>query len=154
MKGNPADSAHELRTPVSVLQGNLEMMLEGVYPLNLERINGLYGETLLLKRLVQELQELSHAESASTMYNFSVVDIAELLHSVVENFKTRAAAKNIELQFKTPERPVEVYADRDKLRQVITNVLKNAVKQQTQDGVIPQTFGIRMHIKRPGSRCV
>src|SRR6056297_3335213 len=131
-----ADSAHELRTPVSVLQGNLEMMLEGVYPLNRERINGLYGETLLLKRLVQELQELSHAESASTVYNFSVVDIAALLHSVIENFKTSAAEKNIELQFRMPENPIEVYADRDKLRQVITNVLKNAVRYSPIDGLI------------------
>ncbi|HKK66214.1 MAG TPA: ATP-binding protein, partial [Clostridia bacterium] len=131
-----ADSAHELRTPVSVLQGNLEMMLEGVYPLNRERINGLYGETLLLKRLVQELQELSHAESASTVYNFSVTDIAALLHSVIENFRTSAAAKKIELQFKNSNEPVEVYADRDKLRQVITNVLKNAVRYTPEDGVI------------------
>ncbi|MCF7948071.1 MAG: HAMP domain-containing protein [Spirochaetia bacterium] len=131
-----ADSAHELRTPVSVLQGNLEMMLEGVYPLNRERISGLYGETLLLKRLVQELQELSHAESASTVYNFSVVDITALLHSVIENFRTSAAAKNIELQFRMPENPIEVYADTDKLRQVITNVLKNAVRYSPVDGLI------------------
>ncbi len=131
-----ADSAHELRTPVSVLQGNLEMMLEGVYPLNRERINGLYSETLLLKRLVQELQELSHAESASTVYNFSVINMAALLNSVIENFKTSAAAKNIEIRIRLPEDPVEVYADREKLRQVITNILKNAVRYSPEAGVI------------------
>lgn len=123
-----SDSAHELRTPVSVLQGNLEMMLEGVYQLDRSRIERLYGETQLLQRLVRELQELAQAESKDAPYHFIKMDLKQLIETSAMNFENAAAAKSIELETVMPESPVIVQADRDKMKQVWVNVIQNAIR--------------------------
>lgn len=122
-----SDSAHELRTPVSVLQGNLEMMLEGVYPLDRSRIERLYGETQLLQRLVRELQDLAQAEARDVPYHFTNIDLKQLIEATAANFESAAAAKSIELETVMPEHAVMVRADSDKLKQVWVNVIQNAI---------------------------
>ncbi len=122
-----SDSAHELRTPVSILQGNLEMMLEGVYPLDRERVKHLYSETQLLERLVGELQDLANAESYKTEYKQEAIDLKQMIAATVLNFRSNAEEKSVELQLQVPDDPVIVKADRDKMKQVWANILKNAV---------------------------
>ncbi len=131
-----ADSAHELRTPVSILQGNLEMMIEGVYECDKERIEGLYTETLLLNKLVQELQDLAHAESIHTYYTMETTDIMDILKSIVENFKTKALEKKIDLQLMVPNSSIQIVADRNKIKQVLFNVLQNSYRYAPEGGIV------------------
>ncbi len=123
-----ADSAHELRTPVSILQGNLEMMLDGVYPIDKERIRRLYSETELLERLVKELQELADAESTATTYQLEVLDINQLIESSALNFKSEAAQKSLKFDLSLPAESILTVADPEKMRQVWENIMKNAVR--------------------------
>jgi signal transduction histidine kinase len=123
-----SDSAHELRTPVSVLQGNLEMILDGVYLLDRSRIERLYGETQLLDRLVRELQDLAQAESKAAQYQFSDIDLRQLIETTASNFESAAAAKSIVLETELPQSPVRIRADRDKMKQIWVNIIQNALR--------------------------
>src|SRR6056297_2312183 len=131
-----SDSAHELRTPVSILQGNLEMMLEGVYPLDRERVTRLYSETQLLERLVRELQDLANAKSKNTDYIQETIDLKQMIAVSVLNFKSKAEAKSVELQLDVPDNPVAVSVDRDKMKQVWANILKNAIHYSPSGKVV------------------
>jgi len=129
-----ADSAHELRTPVSLLQGNIEMMLEGIYPMDEKRLTSLKNETMILKKLVEELQELADAESESYSYSMERVDFRELVEETVTVSGIHAAKKNIRIKQRLPAGSFIVYGDRHKLIQAISNVLQNAIRYSDEDG--------------------
>ncbi len=128
-----ADIAHELRTPLSVIQGNLQAMLDGVYPLTLEEIAQVYDETLLLNRLVSDLRALTLAEAGQLHLNLIHVQPQELIASVVDAFREAARDKQITLQSHVSPPLPNVIADPDRLRQVFANLLSNALRH-TPDG--------------------
>jgi two-component system sensor histidine kinase BaeS len=131
-----ADSAHELRTPVSLLQGNIEMMLEGIYPTDKEHLEMLHDETMVLNRLVKEMQDLANAEAGMTSYRFESLDIIELVHGVVQGNLPAADRKELSLRTITPAQKISVHADRQKFIQVLNNVLRNAMKYTPPKGKI------------------
>ncbi len=130
------DTAHELRTPVSLLQGNIEMMLEGIYPSDREHLEMLHNETMVLNRLVKEMQDLANAEAGMTSYTFESLDITELVHGVVQGNLPATDRKRLSLRTVLPSQEVPVRADRQKLIQVLNNVLRNAVRYTPPEGEI------------------
>lgn len=123
-----ADIAHELRTPLTVIQGNLRALLDGVYPLELKEIASLYDETRLLIRLVSDLRELALAESGQAPVNIESVDVNGVLQAAVDNFSVAAESQNTTIELKTPPNLPYVLADADRLRQVLYNLLTNALR--------------------------
>jgi two-component system OmpR family sensor kinase/two-component system sensor histidine kinase BaeS len=110
-----ADVAHELRTPLSVLQGNLRALLDDVYLLEKAEIARLYDETRLLSRLVDDLRELAQAEAGQLSFNLRPTDVGEVLQSTVANFEPAAEAKAIQLAAEVADRLPLVTADPDRL---------------------------------------
>ena len=96
-----ADVAHELRTPLHVIQGNLEGILDGVYEPNAENIEATLGETRLLARLVEDLRTLSLAEAGQLPLQHERIDAGELLADVTTSFSGQAEAAGIHLQAST-----------------------------------------------------
>jgi two-component system OmpR family sensor kinase/two-component system sensor histidine kinase BaeS len=94
-----ADVAHELRTPLSVLQGNLRAILDGVYALEQAEIAGLYDETRLLSRLVDDLHELAQAEAGQLHLDLRPTDLVEVVQTTVANSAVAAEAKGVKLTF-------------------------------------------------------
>jgi signal transduction histidine kinase len=131
-----SDSAHELRTPISVLQGNIEMMLEGVYPIDRQRIEGLQEETAVLSRLVEELQQLAKAEEGAGAYRFERIDVLEPLRHVYQSSRPLAATAGIALHLEPPATALTVHADRQKLMQAITNLVQNALRYSSAGGSV------------------
>lgn len=129
-----ADSAHELRTPITLLQGNIEMMMEGVYPADREHLRGLFEETRILGRLIGELQELANAESKLTSFNFELIDLKELYLSILNANRSSAMKAGLEMKMKLPAENLEIYGDRQKLSQVFSNVLQNAIRYTPEGG--------------------
>jgi signal transduction histidine kinase len=123
-----ADIAHELRTPISVLQGNIEGMIDGVLPNNRETLDTLHGETLELARLVEELRTLSLAEAGQLKFDVQPVDLGRLAARVVDSFKAVAASRGIEIRLSLPSQGDEVNADADRTAQVLRNLIDNALK--------------------------
>lgn len=131
-----ADSAHELRTPVTLIQGNLEMILEGIYKPDKENIQGIYNETLVLSRLIKELQELSSAESETLDMSISNININDLLDNCLEIFKPESIKKNIKLTSTLDVKHSEIKGDFQKIKQVLTNILSNGFRHTPDGGSI------------------
>ncbi|MDA3811080.1 MAG: HAMP domain-containing protein, partial [Spirochaetaceae bacterium] len=131
-----ADSAHELRTPVSLIQGNLEMILDGVYQPDKEHLQNIYDETLVLSRLIRELQQLSSAESGSLTLNIEELDLNSLIENVLNIFRAGEVKDKIKLVNSIDSSLPPVKGDYQKLKQVFSNVLANAFRHTPVGGKV------------------
>jgi signal transduction histidine kinase len=131
-----ADIAHELRTPLHIIQGNLEGMLDGVYEPSEENINDTLDETRLLARLVDDLQTLSLAEAGQLPLHPTRFLLADLLTDAAAGFESRAAAQSVDLHVDAPDPSPEIEADYDRLLQALGNLLTNALRHTPENGGI------------------
>ena len=124
-----ADVAHELRTPLAILQGRIEGLIDGVYPRDEARLAELLTETQYLSRLVEDLRTLANAEAGALELRKEMVEPAELIRDTAASF----------------ERPIEVNApdelpliniDPVRIREVLLNLLTNAVRHTPAEGTI------------------
>jgi two-component system sensor histidine kinase BaeS len=127
-----ADIAHELRTPIANIRGYLEAVQDGVLPADGELFRSLHEEALLQQRLIADLQELALAESGDLVYYPSRTDLAELLHSARN---AHATSTGVRIDVDAPQ-PVLVTVDQDRFRQVIGNLLTNALRATPPDGLV------------------
>ena len=144
-----ADVAHELRTPLHILQGNLEGILDGVYQPTSEQINAMLDETRVLTRLVEDLQTLSLADSGQLALEFEKVDVAELLYDIKTSFCGQMEAAKIDIQVRILEDKLapnedmpydnpslRINADPSRVYQIITNLVSNALRYTNEGGSI------------------
>ena len=123
-----ADVAHELRTPLSISRGHLEAMLDGVFEITPDNLAVVHEETLLLGRLVEDLRTLSLAEAGQLTLDSQSVDLSELVSQTAAAFEPLAEAEGVQLVSDLPPQPVAVHADANRLRQVLGNLLSNALR--------------------------
>jgi signal transduction histidine kinase len=133
-----ADVAHELRTPLHIIQGNLEGVLDGVYQPTPEHIDATLEETRLLARLVDDLRTLSLAEAGHLLMHWEHVDVAELLHDVATSFSGWAEMAGVSLAVETPvaSDSLAIIADPGRLDQVIGNLVANALRHTPEGGTV------------------
>ena len=149
-----ADVAHELRTPLHIIQGNLEGVLDGVYEPTAEHIEATLDETRLLGRLIEDLRILSLAESGQLPLNVEEIDPQELLLDVQTSFAGRAAEQGVDLRV-TGEPAGSMAADYDRLNQVINNLVSNSLRHTANGGEIalrsgPNGSGIKIEVSDTG----
>jgi signal transduction histidine kinase len=131
-----ADVAHELRTPVSVLRGHLEAMLDGVYPLDSAHIAVAHDQTIHLARLVEDLRVLTLAEAKRLPLERTRIDPAALVNQLLEAFEPLMIDGEVGLiRDIGPELPV-FYGDGTRIRQVISNLLTNALRHTPAEGEV------------------
>ncbi len=138
-----ADVAHELRTPLSVLQGNLRAMLDDLYPLNKEEVTLLYTQTRLLSRLVNDLHELAQAEAGKLSLNLSPIALTPLLQETVEAFAPMAEDAAVHVQTEFVATLPAVMGDGTRLTQVFHNLLTNALRHSAGGGTVTITTALR-----------
>lgn len=131
-----ADSAHELRTPVSLIQGTVEAMLDGVYPADRSTLEGLHEETLRLSRLVEDLNDLSRIESGTLSLETEPVDLAEAARAEAGRFAARAAERGVSLSVEASAGLPPADVDRRRIGQVLANLLGNALRHTPAGGAI------------------
>jgi len=134
-----ADVAHELRTPLSNIRGYLEAIHDGVVESNAATIQSLSEEADLLSRLVDELQELSLAEAGELKLVYRVEDIAKLVKQAVNSWQPQVAEKGILLSLDLPRNLPLVNIDRQRVNQVLHNLVENAVAYTGKGGTITLT---------------
>ncbi|UCH51419.1 MAG: sensor histidine kinase, partial [Chloroflexota bacterium] len=131
-----ADVAHELRTPLSILQGNIEAIIDGVLPIESDNLNSLHQETMLLTRLVEDLRTLSLAEAGQLRFQPEAVDLKALLQQVIGQYQAQLVSKRTEVILESPEDLPQAWADPDRTAQVIRNLLNNAFNYTPEGGAI------------------
>ncbi len=139
-----ADIAHELRTPLTVLQGTLEAMLDGVYPTDQDNLAAALSQTRTLSRLVEDLRLLALADAGKLHLERDCLDLEAFLRKVVDAYRPQAKEQGIALELEAPstfqkkgkrhDASPTVYADRDRLTQVMGNLLSNSLHYVPQDG--------------------
>jgi signal transduction histidine kinase len=131
-----ADIAHELRNPLSVIRGNLEAMLDGLYPTDVEHLTPVHEETLLLQRLVEDLRLLSLAEAGQLSLTRSEIDVGPLLESIADGARAVADDQGLTLRVEPPPEPLLLEGDQARLRQVLGNLVGNALRYTPPGGEI------------------
>ncbi len=129
-----ADVAHELRTPLSVIRGRLEGIVDGVYPETDAPVSTALEQTYLLERLVDDLRLLTLAESRQLHFESKPVDLGSLAAHVVDLFQAEAREKNISLTVNRPAENVIITADAQRVEQVIANLVGNALRYVPEGG--------------------
>ena len=129
-----ADIAHELRTPISVIQGTLEAMLDGVLKPEPAELHDLHNETRRLARLVEDLRTLSLADAGQLPLVRQPVDPADVAAGVVSRMQPLAEIRSITLDASIEQALPAVNADSDRMAQVLTNLIDNALRYTPPGG--------------------
>lgn len=129
-----ADVAHELRTPLATLQSHLEAMIDGVWQPDTARLTGCHEEILRLNRLVGDLERLARFEGENLVLDKTSWQLRQLVERITQNFAAEAKQKDIQINL-TGADPA-VFADQDKISQVVVNLLSNALKYTPAGGMI------------------
>ena len=131
-KASVADLAHELRTPVSALLSRIEAAQDGVLADQAANLEAMHAEALRLARLLDDLARLAEAEQPGLLIEKRVLDLAELGRREGDAFGPLFATKGVD--FATELEPVSVRADVDRLGQVVSNLLSNALRHTRRGG--------------------
>jgi signal transduction histidine kinase len=130
-----ADLSHELRTPVTIIQGNVEGILDGLYPADEAKLRSILEETQILSRLVDDLRTLALAESGSLRLKREATDLGMLIREVVSGFEDQAKEKGICLE--TELNALEaIEVDPLRIREVLQNLLTNALRYTPAQGKV------------------
>jgi signal transduction histidine kinase len=145
-----ADIAHELRTPLSVVQGRLEGLIDGVYPSDPSQLEPLLDETRVLARLVDDLRTLANAESGVLTLQREPTDVGMLVHDAVSAVQGEAARQRVTITIDEAPAASAVDVDPVRLRQVLVNLLANAIHHGGAGSAVTVTIqhdGVALVIK-------
>lgn len=125
--------AHELRTPISAVRGELEGMMDGLIAADREALQSLYAEIGRLKNILDGIDDLSQAEASSLMIMKSRLELQPFLRSITDRYKKSFMQKGVLLDL-ICDPDASVSADPDKLSQIMINLISNALKATERDG--------------------
>lgn len=131
------DVAHELRTPIATLQSHIEAMIDGIWEPDVKRLTSCHEEIMRISRMVGDLEKLAKYEGENLVLNKTEFDISELIQNIILNFENEYMQKGIKINFNGKKEMV--LADRDKISQVIVNLISNALKYSKDGGKVDIT---------------
>jgi signal transduction histidine kinase len=131
-----ADVAHELRTPLTVIQGKLEGLRDGVYPRDEQQLTALVEETHVLSRLIEDLRTVALSESGALKLQKESTDVDALARDVVDAFEGEASERGVTLRIAAPEHLAPLAVDPIRIREVLSNLLANALRHTPAGGSI------------------
>jgi len=125
--------AHELRTPISAIRGELEAMIDGLIPIDKEHLQSLYAEIGRLRKIIEGIEELSQAEASSRYLRKTIFPLYPFLEGISGRFGMLFAEKGVGIELSCDEK-LTINADPDRLSQIIINLLSNALKATESGG--------------------
>ncbi|MBU9714287.1 ATP-binding protein [Evansella tamaricis] len=154
-----ANVSHELRTPISMLQGYSEAIIDGIAETEEEKVELvqiIYDESLRMGRLVNEFLDLARMEAGHIQLNIEAINFPDFCHRVLRKFQGVSKEHGIQLIDEINELEAAVYADGDRIEQVLTNLIDNALRHTSEDGSVTLRVesyqdGVRIDIQDTGS---
>lgn len=132
--------SHEMRTPLTIMKESLSQMLAGIHgdiTVNQKKILSTSLSSIeRLNRLANDILDVSKFEAGRASLNTELIDVVELANDAVYSFETFAKSRGIKVKLEASAKKIEVFADRDKLMQVLVNLIGNAVKFTEKGSVI------------------
>ena len=130
------DVSHELGTPLTVIKGSVEGLMDGILPANEETFQQIYNETDRIYHLVDDLQELSRVEAHAYQLDIQPLDVSSLVKTVTKRLTPTAEAKRISLTFELHPNLPHVLADEGRAIQILTNLVGNSLKYTPEGGTV------------------
>ncbi len=154
-----ANVSHELRTPIFSIQGFIETLIDGAIDdpkVNREFLQKAYEHSVRLNTLLNDLIEISRIESGEMRMSFRYFNLPEFMRSIVEELEHKAEKKSIQIVSQLPEREILVLGDRERLRQVLSNLIDNSIKYTDDGGKVEVGFTdlqgtVRVYVRDNGS---
>jgi signal transduction histidine kinase len=131
-----ANVSHELRTPIGALRAKLENLVDGVETADRRTLDAMLRQIERLGILVEQLLDLSRLESGAVPLERSTFQAAPLLDGVVEEWRTRAEMRDVRIVSAAEPDGLELDADQERLRQVLANLVANAVRHSPRGGKV------------------
>jgi signal transduction histidine kinase len=131
-----ADIAHELRTPLSVIRGRLEGIVDGIYPENGPQVSMALEQAYLMQRLVDDLRLLTLVETRQLAFDKRDVNVEDIINRVIEMLSAEAQEKNISLSFNEKSGNLSAVLDPQRFEQVISNLVGNAIRYVPEGGKV------------------
>ena len=137
-----ADTSHELRTPITVLRGEVEALVDGVRPLSVAAMESLHAEILRLGKLVADLEELARSDRGTLQVILTPTNAMDALRETMATFQGRCEARKLRVALEDHSNGALASADRLRLQQVFTNLLENTLRYTHEGGEL------RIHVGR------
>ena len=138
-----SDISHELRTPVAVLQGEIEAIQDGIREMSSESVNSLHSETLRLSRLINDLHQLSLSDSGALNYVKEPLNLVKLVQGVLTKHQHQFEAKNINVKFHASNDKLMVLADAQRLEQLFSNLANNSQHYTLESGKLAVSVSLK-----------
>ncbi len=131
-----ADIAHELRTPLAILRGEIEALQDGIRAVDAKALDSLHSEIMRIGRLVEDLYQLSLFDVGALTYRKDAIDPIPLIKQVIQLFRDEFRRKGVSLSAFLPEsvNPGLVFGDAERLQQLFTNIVENSLKYTRSTG--------------------
>jgi two-component system sensor histidine kinase BaeS len=130
-----AQTSHELRTPISVLRAHIEALIDGVRAINKSELELLHREVIRIGKLITDLNELSRADSGALAFRKEPVELLSIIEEMISAFHERCAQKSLTVSFRRHGN-VMLFADQDRIRQVLANLFENSLRYTDSPGMI------------------
>jgi two-component system sensor histidine kinase BaeS len=134
-----ADAAHELRTPLSIISGQMEAIEDGLYPADAAHLAPVNEQLRILEQLIGDIRTVALAEAGALPLNLQPLDVGTALDHVVAAFQPESSGKGVALTADYPDKLPRATADEQRVRQVLTNLVANALHATPSGGHVTIT---------------
>ncbi|WP_252097489.1 ATP-binding protein [Pseudoalteromonas sp. NBT06-2] len=143
-----ANISHELRTPVAILKGEIEAMLDGIRPLNLDNIKSTQEEVAHLQKLIEDLHQLTSADIGAMKYRKKNTNLADLINKESNRYEGYVTDAGLCFEYTQYAKVINVYVDQTRICQLLDNLINNGIKYAYSGSQIQLSLSVNKKVAK------